>query len=232
MPDTTDTKTMDDKSTSTAGDGATTDTGGTTDAGAAGDGTSSTSGDTDGELGDAGKRAVKAERDARKTAEDAAKAADNRARAAEAKAAKLERDQLGDNERAIAEATDKARNDTLAEVNLRLVKAEARALAAGKLADPADAEHMLDLDTFIPADGGEIDGAAIGAALDKLLEDKPYLAATTGTTETTKTGTVAGGARGDTPVTFSRSQLRDPAFYEANKEAILKAASEGRITND
>lgn len=46
-----------------------------------------------------------------------------------------------------------------------------------------------------------------------------------------------GGGAGYNPAkggkqTFSRSQLRDPAFYEANREAILAAQKEGRITDN
>lgn len=39
------------------------------------------------------------------------------------------------------------------------------------------------------------------------------------------------GNAGSKP-TFSRTQLRDPAFYKANEAAIKEAAKEGRITND
>jgi len=35
-----------------------------------------------------------------------------------------------------------------------------------------------------------------------------------------------------TDQTFNRSQLADPAFFQANKSAILDAAANGRITDD
>jgi hypothetical protein len=49
----------------------------------------------------------------------------------------------------------------------------------------------------------------------------------TGTTTTNPTNP----ATGSQPV-FSRAQLRDPVFYQANKAAILQAAKEGRIKNE
>lgn len=37
---------------------------------------------------------------------------------------------------------------------------------------------------------------------------------------------------GQQPPTFKRSQLRDPAFFNTNRDAILQAQRDGRITND
>jgi len=184
-----------------------------------------------GELGDAGKAALDSERKARRDAERELVKAQRQLEEAN-------RAKLGDTERAVAEAADKARNETRAEYDRRLVAAEARARAAGKLANPELAARLLDLDKFMPDAGEDIDGDAISAAIDELVKAEPYLSATppapTGDqgTPPAKTGTVPAGARGDATATFKRSQLRDPAFYAANKDAILKAASEGRITND
>lgn len=227
MPDSHDDTNTDTGGTDTGGtdgsDGTNTDTTDNTDTGGdAGDG-----------LGDAGERALASERKARKAAEKAQ-------RAAEARVAELERQGQTDQERAVTDAREQARREALGEVNARLVAAEVRARAAGKLANPELAARLLDLDQFVPSDGEDIDGDAIGAAIDELVTAEPYLAASpaTGDDDTgnddppPKRGTVPAGARGDNPVTFSRSQLRDPSFYAANRDAILKAASEGRITND
>ena len=183
------------------------------------------------ELGEAGLKALDAERKARRDAEALAKRQ-------EAELDKLRTAQLDDNERALKEARDAGRAEALSSVNRKLVEAEARAAAAGKLANPALAARLLDLDRFVPSDGSDIDGDAIVAAIDELVAAEPYLGvqATTppaaGEPPAAPKGTVTPGAQSGTPATFKRSQLRDPSFYTANKDAILKAAREGRIEND
>lgn len=101
--------------------------------------------DDDG-LGDAGKKALAAER-------AAAKAAEKRAKAAEAE-----------------------RTEALATANVRLVRAEVKAAAGGVLQDPEDAVRLLDLTEFEVNDDGEVDTKAITAAVRRLAESKPYLA--------------------------------------------------------
>jgi len=82
-------------------------------------------------------------------------------------------------ERARREATDAARKEVLGQANRRILTAEIRAAAGGRLADPLDAVRMLDVDAFSVNDNGEVDSAAITKALDALLEAKPYLGAGT-----------------------------------------------------
>lgn len=119
-------------------------------------------------LGDAGKRALQAER-------DRAKAAEKRAKDLERRLDELETAQLDENERAIKQARDEARTEVMAEVNGRIAAAEARALAAAKTRDPEAAVQLLgDLTDFV-ADSGDVDADAMSAALDDLLERKPYL---------------------------------------------------------
>ena len=187
------------------------------------------------ELGDAGKKAIEEERRARRDAEKAA-------RDAHAELEKLRAASLSDQERAVADARREGERVGLR----RIVEAELKAAAAGKLANPALAAKLLDVDGFIPKDGDDVDGERIAEAVAKLLETDPYLAAPTAPAPSTApaepsapagrpNGTAPGGARGQgtaSPVTFSRSQLRDPRFYADNKDAILAAAREGRITND
>jgi len=184
------------------------------------------------DLGEAGIKALESERKARRDAEALAKRQ-------EAELEKLRTAQLDDNERALKEARDAGRTEALTSVNRKLVEAEARAAAAGKLANPALAARLLDLDRFVPSDGSDIDGDAIVAAIDELVAAEPYLGiqaqtppAAGETPPPAPKGTVTPGAQSGTPATFKRSQLRDPQFYAANKDAILKAASEGRIEND
>lgn len=187
-----------------------------------------------GELGEAGKAALEAERVARRNAE-------RLARESTAELEKLRTAAMTDQEKAVAEA----RREGKAEGTRLILEAEIRAAAAGKLANPALAARLLNVDELMPKDGGEVDAERIGKAIEELIAKEPYLAvqAATGTPPAPGTppttppppaaGTVAGGARGQgNPGTFKRSELRDPAFYAAHKDEILKAAQEGRITND
>ena len=81
-----------------------------------------------------------------------------------------------DAEKAVVAAKAEGRTEALAAANERLVKAEVRIAAAGKLADPADAVRFLDLADFKVDDDGNVDAKSIGKAIDQLLKDKPYLA--------------------------------------------------------
>lgn len=118
-------------------------------------------------LGDAGKQAL----DRMKAK---LKAERERRIAAEAKAAAA----TGDDD-------DKARREmesaALAKANARIVRAEVRAAAATRLADPADALNFLDLDAFEVDDDGDVDQDEIAEAIADLLARKPYLAAQGGT---------------------------------------------------
>jgi len=99
------------------------------------------------------------------------------------------------------------------------------AAAAG--ADPArllDSRSFLDTVTGLdPTDSAGI-GAAIQAALTSNPQYRAAQAAQAGGADFTAGG--SGSAR-----TFTRSQIADPAFFQANKSAILDAAANGRITD-
>lgn len=124
-------------------------------------------------LGDPGKRAL-----------DAMKADRNAAREAAAKAA-AELDQLRakiagtEAEHAARLEREKVQADAMAKANERIARAEVRAAAAGKLADPADALRFLNLSDLEVSADGETDAAAIAALIDDLIKMKPYLAAST-----------------------------------------------------
>lgn len=109
----------------------------------------------------------------------------------------LAEQQKSDAEKAVDAARREGRSEALKAANDRLLKAEVRAAAAQKLADPADAVRLLDLASFAVGDDGEIDGAAIAAAVDQLVTDKPYLAAK----PTGFQGSGGGGPRGGRPGT-------------------------------
>ncbi len=120
-------------------------------------------------LGDAGKKALAAER-------AAAKAAEKRAKAAEAELEKVRLANASAEEKAIAAAKAEGRTEALATANVRLVRAEVKAAAGGVLQDPEDAVRLLDLTEFEVDDDGEVDTKAITAAVRRLAESKPYLA--------------------------------------------------------
>jgi len=65
----------------------------------------------------------------------------------------------------------------LAKANGRILSAEIRAAAAGKLSDPTDALTFIDLSQFDVGDDGEVDQDEIAEAIADLLTKKPYLAA-------------------------------------------------------
>lgn len=135
---------------------------------------------------------------------------------------KLAEQQKTEAEKAVEAARKEGRSEALKAANDRLLKAEIRAVAAGKLADPADAVRLLDLSAFTVGDDGEIDGKAIAAAIDQLVKDKPYLAAAPKGFQ----GSGDGGARpnGSGPKQVTATELR-----QMKPEQIAKARQEGRL---
>ena len=146
------------------------------------------------ELGDSGKRALDAERAARRNAEKAAKAA-------QAELDRLREASLSETERAIAQARREAREETSRELNSRLVRAEAKAVATGRLADPEDIVRYIDLSQFEVDESGNVDVKALNKEIDALLKSKPYLAAQR------VGGDVDSGARGKATTTNDMNSL-------------------------
>lgn len=85
------------------------------------------------------------------------------------------------------------RDEITADTNARLIRAEVKAAAAGKLADPADAPKFIDLAKIKIGADGDPDAKQIKKAIEDLLKDKPYLGASA-----QGWGDVGGGGR-DTP---------------------------------
>jgi hypothetical protein len=115
--------------------------------------------------------AYNAEKEKRKTAADEARTANEALAALQAKVAGTEA------EHAASVAAQRVKDEALGAANARILKAEVRAAATGKLSDPADALLYLDLSKFEVGEDGEVDAKALGAALDDLVKNKPYLAA-------------------------------------------------------
>lgn len=61
--------------------------------------------------------------------------------------------------------------------NERLVKAELRSAAKGKLSNVADALVFIDVSSIEVGDDGEVDTGALDAAIATLLTERPYLGA-------------------------------------------------------
>lgn len=112
----------------------------------------------------------------------------------------------------------------LAKANERILKAEVRAIATSKLADPEDALHYLDLADFQVGDDGEVDRNAVTAAVEELVKSKPYLAAQGGATGTVFSPTAA--REGQTKVQWTDAQLA-----AATPEQINTARREGLLDN-
>lgn len=116
-------------------------------------------------LGPAGQKALAAEKEKRKKA-----AQDLREARAE-----LERLRNGDDK--AAQAAAEAEKAAITKANTKILRAEVKAAAAGKLANPALAVKLLDLSKFEVDDNGDVDAAELADAIDELLRDEPYLAA-------------------------------------------------------
>ena len=193
MSDTTSTATA--TAAETSGDTATTETEAAATA-------AETSTVTQGEaaLGDAGKKALDAMKAERNEAREAAKKA--AAELATLKAAAEGREA----EHAAQQDAQRVKDEALTAANVRILKAEIRAAAAGKLADPADALQFIDLSAFEVGADGDVDASAIGSAIDNLISTKPYLAAQGGKKFQ---GSADGGARNESTKTaqLSRSDM-------------------------
>jgi len=120
------------------------------------------------DLGDAGKQALDRMKARLRT---------ERTKRLAAEATARELAQTDDTDRVRAEAEAAA----ITKANTRILRAEVRAAAAGRFADPADALAFLDLAQFDVDEDGAVDGDEIRTALDDLLARKPHLAAQGGT---------------------------------------------------
>jgi len=167
-------------------------------------------------LGDPGKKALdamKAERNAAKA--EAARVASELA-ALRAQVEGKEAEFQADQERRALEAA------ALEKANERIKKAEIRAAAAGKLNDPADALRYLDISEFEVGVDGEVDTAAVTAAIEGLVKNKPYLAAQ------------GGSAPFETPSAHRKEnagQVSKAELERMTPDQINAARAEGRLNN-
>ncbi|MFJ5728792.1 hypothetical protein [Streptomyces paradoxus] len=124
-----------------------------------------------------------------------------------------------------------AEQAALARANERIVRAEVKAAAAGKLADPADAYRFLDLSQFEVDDDGNVDADEVADAIEDLVKSKPYLAAQGGSTKRFH-GTADSGARKGSARPTQLTEADVKRLSAAGKHAeIVKAQEEGRLDN-
>lgn len=168
-------------------------------------------------LGDPGKKALDTMKAAKRAAEQDARDTKAALAALQAKLDGKEAEHIAEQERRQVE------DAAFAKANERILKAEVRATAASKLTDPADALLYLNLTDFEVGDDGEVDTAAISAAIDDLVKAKPYLAAQRGTP-----GTVfesPGAHRKGAPA----GQLTQSDLKDMSAEQIVQAKADGRL---
>lgn len=173
-------------------------------------------------LGEAGTKALAAEKARRKAEAERRRAAEQRATDLEAELAAAKQGDGGPNE-------DQIRRDAAtaatARANERILRSEVRAAAAGKLSDPRDALRFLDLTTFEVDDDGQVDEDEIADAIDDLLKSKPYLAATAGNKPRFE-GTGDGGAR---KAPSGPRQLTEADVKKMTPEQIDEAHRKGQL---
>lgn len=118
-----------------------------------------------------------------------------------------------------------AEKTATAKANKRIIRAELKAAASGKLADPSDVNHFIDLDSFEVDDQGDVDPDEIAEAITDLITRKPHLAARA--TQRFQ-GTGDGGSRngGKPKQITSREELAKMSPTER-----LKAHQDGRLKN-
>lgn len=156
-------------------------------------------------LGDAGKQAIdrmKAERNAER----------KRAAAAEAELENLRNAGATEQEKAVLAARKEGETEATKRANDRLVRAEAKAVAAGsKFRDPSDVIAQLgsQLAGITVDEDGEVDQKALKALVDGLAKSKPYLVDTGSTTATAAdAGIGTTGTKTPTDPGTGRSRIR------------------------
>jgi hypothetical protein len=174
-------------------------------------------------LGDAGKKALDAMKLRVKEANKAAREAKDALAIRDAELAL--KDKPAD-EQALEKARAEARAETLKTADERIVKANLRAAATGKLADPSDVfayPKIIDLSSFSVDEDGDVDSDELNEAIEALLAAKPHLAAQK---QNRFNGDADGGAKGKSakPAQLSRSDVES-----MSTEQIIEAQNAGQL---
>ncbi|MTA15577.1 MAG: hypothetical protein F2534_23565, partial [Actinobacteria bacterium] len=145
----------------------------------------------DEDLGEKGKAALDAERRARREAEKTAKQAADELAKVRAEADELRQKAMSDDEKKLAEALAakevEIRQAITAEADTKIAAAERRVLkerlktaATSKLTNVADADVFVNVDDLERDAEGNVSDAALAAAVEALLKERPYLGAKPG----------------------------------------------------
>lgn len=94
------------------------------------------------------------------------------------------------------------------------------------IVDTQAAELLIDRDLLEYDEDGKIEEKTLDKAMQKLVKDRPWLVGTA-----TGGGSPTNPARPDGSKFFTRDQIADRKFWEANRDEIEKAIREGRITD-
>ena len=174
------------------------------------------------------------EQQAQPTAEDVKKLKEalakerstNKLTAKELATLKAERD--AQNKTPEEQALEAARREgeTAAEkrANERLVKAELKAAAKGKLNNVADALVFIDVSAIEVGEDGEVDADALESAIDTLLTERPYLGAAA--PKRFQNGVDQGPGKSGAPKQLTRAELAN-----MSPEAIVAAEEKGQLAN-
>lgn len=160
-----------------------------------------------------------------------AKAAAKEAETLRAKLSEIEKAQMSEMDRAKTEATEKGQKLTAAEQALRQERVERqieRSARALNIIDEEAAVRLLDHSKIEYDDEGK--PTNVDALLKELAAAKTYLVAAASGRQQQSGGSSTNPSRPATGNgTFTTSQIRDRAFYEANLPEIERAYNEGRI---
>lgn len=162
------------------------------------------------------KKALSAERVARKAAESELKAL---------KAELALKDKPAE-EQALEAARAEARTEATTKANERIVRAEVKAAATGKVKNPALALKLIDTSEIEVDDDGEVDSDAVNQAITDLLEQYPELAA-----DGSKFGGSADQGAKHKSSTVQQWTEQDLARADAagDSDGIAKAKAEGKL---
>jgi len=174
-------------------------------------------------LGEPGKRALDAMKAERDNATKAAKAAE---KALE----DLKTASSSDAEKALKAAKAEGAQEVSERLNARIRRSEVKVALAAAGINPSVLDLAVNASEFgalTVSEDGEVEGLDTAVALFKGTRGdlfKPLIQ--TGSADL-GTGTAARSAGAKT---FTREQLRDPAFFAANRDDIMEAQKAGRIT--
>ncbi|HEY4753321.1 MAG TPA: hypothetical protein VIH37_08555 [Candidatus Limnocylindrales bacterium] len=122
-----------------------------------------------------------------------------------------------------AQESARVQSEATAKANERVVRRAIREHAATRMSDPADALLYLDVSKYPVDENGDVDDAAIKAAVEDLVKSKPYLAAqggTPGTVFTSPTSAREGQSEG---------QWTEAQLAAATPEQITAALAKGLL---